>query len=143
MKTNTFSYSISNIDTAAQWLLQEMGQHKIITFEAPMGCGKTTLIAALCKQLQVVEVPISPTFSIINEYVTTDHKTIYHIDLYRIKDMEELLSIGFEEVLYSGHLCFIEWPSNAFDLIPEEALTITISLMSETERELNIFRWLF
>jgi tRNA threonylcarbamoyladenosine biosynthesis protein TsaE len=138
MKTATFSYSLTDIDTAAQWLLQQVGQHKIICFEAPMGSGKTTLISAMCKLLHVTESTSSPTFSIINEYKTTDDKTIYHIDLYRIKDQEELLQIGFEDVLYSGNRCFIEWPSNGFDLIPNEALTINIAMITETERAIAI-----
>jgi tRNA threonylcarbamoyladenosine biosynthesis protein TsaE len=138
MKTTTFSYSLTDIDTAAQWLLQQVGQHKIICFEAPMGSGKTTLISAMCKLLHVTESTSSPTFSIINEYKTTDDKTIYHIDLYRIKDQEELLQIGFEDVLYSGNRCFIEWPSNGFDLIPNEALTINIAMITETERAIAI-----
>jgi tRNA threonylcarbamoyladenosine biosynthesis protein TsaE len=138
MKTTTFSYSLTDIDTAAQWLLQQVGQHKIICFEAPMGSGKTTLISSICKLLHVTESTSSPTFSIINEYKTTDDKTIYHIDLYRIKDQEELLQIGFEDVLYSGNRCFIEWPSNGFDLIPNEALTINIAMITETERAIAI-----
>jgi tRNA threonylcarbamoyladenosine biosynthesis protein TsaE len=138
MKTVTFSYSLSNITQAAQWFLQQIGSHKIICFEAPMGSGKTTLIAEVCQQLQVLEAANSPTFSIINEYKTTNATTIYHIDLYRIKDQEELLQIGFEDIVYSGNLCFIEWPSNTFELLPSDFITVEIKMITETERALFI-----
>jgi tRNA threonylcarbamoyladenosine biosynthesis protein TsaE len=93
-----------------------------------MGAGKTTFIQALCRQLQVVDVVNSPTFSIVNEYLTHEGKSVFHFDLYRIKKAEELLDIGYEDYFFSGSYCFIEWPELAADLIPDECIYISINV---------------
>jgi tRNA threonylcarbamoyladenosine biosynthesis protein TsaE len=131
-----FNYHINDIAHAAHYILQNIGTNKIICFEAAMGAGKTTLITEICKQLNVIDLPSSPTFSIINEYKTIDNQSIYHLDLYRIRDEEELLQAGVEEVLYSGNYCFVEWPKIAKNIVPSDVITFYIEILNEQEREI-------
>jgi tRNA threonylcarbamoyladenosine biosynthesis protein TsaE len=133
---NNYSYHINNITQAAHYILQNVGNAKVIAFTATMGMGKTTLINELCKQLQVIDVISSPTFSIINEYKTATNQTVYHLDLYRVKDVEEAIQAGVEDVLYSGNYCFVEWSQVANDILPEDTIFIEIKMISETEREI-------
>ncbi len=84
--------------------------NKVIAFYGKMGTGKTTLIKAICKKLGVIDAMSSPTFSIVNEYVTATGEVIYHFDFYRINSEEEAMDLGYENYFYSGDLCFIEWP---------------------------------
>jgi tRNA threonylcarbamoyladenosine biosynthesis protein TsaE len=103
--------------------------------------GKTTLIEALCSAKGVKEHTSSPTFSIINQYAYTEggeEKTIYHIDLYRLKDEEEIIQAGVEDCVYSGNICMIEWPQKAPDLFDEKVAKITIESVSETERTIKM-----
>lgn len=102
---------------AAAELMAFAGTERVFLFEAPMGAGKTTFIKALCTRLGVTGPMSSPTYSVVNEYATHDHRRIYHFDLYRLKSTPELLDIGFEEYLDSGDYLFIEWPELAFPLI--------------------------
>lgn len=99
----------------------------IVLLKADMGMGKTTLVKAICKELGITTEASSPTFSLVNEYEYAQKK-VYHFDLYRIKDVEELYDIGFEEYLDSGYLCFIEWPELASELIPEEYILVEIEM---------------
>jgi len=91
-----------------------------------MGAGKTTFIKEICKQLQVVDVVNSPTFSIVNEYKTVKGSSVYHFDLYRIRESNELLDIGYEEYLFSDSVCLIEWPELAMELLPTSFVLINI-----------------
>jgi tRNA threonylcarbamoyladenosine biosynthesis protein TsaE len=92
-----------------------------------MGNGKTTLIKQLCKKLGVSESTSSPTFSIVNEYKTDKNNTIYHFDFYRIKNESEVLDFGYEEYLYSGNYCFIEWPEKIPNMLPDDVVKVTIN----------------
>lgn len=109
--------------------------YRVWVFEGDLGAGKTTLIKALCDQLNVVDNVSSPTFSIVNEYATATDDTIYHFDFYRIKNEIEALDIGVEEYFYSGDYCFIEWPSKIPSLLPDKYLKITLILVSENQRQ--------
>lgn len=99
--------------------------------------GKTTLIKELCKQLGVVENVSSPTFSIVNEYEAKEEK-IYHFDFYRLKDEQEAFDLGYEEYFYSGNYCFVEWPEKIENLLPENAVSISITGNSEGERTIEL-----
>ncbi|MFT4680244.1 MAG: tRNA threonylcarbamoyladenosine biosynthesis protein TsaE [Granulosicoccus sp.] len=99
----------------------------IVLLKAEMGQGKTTLVKALCKELGVDSEVSSPTFSLVNEYEYAEKK-LFHFDLYRIKDVEELYDIGFEEYLDSGYLCLIEWPELASELMPDEYILVEIEM---------------
>ena len=111
-------------------------KYNFITIEGNIGAGKTTFIQAVCKQLGVKENVSSPTFSIINQYQTEKNKTIFHIDLYRVKDVEEAINAGVEECIYSGDICFIEWPEKAFSILPALTVNVFIDPVTETKRKL-------
>ena len=98
-----------------------------------MGAGKTTFVKAICEELGVNDVITSPTFAIVNEYEAHD-ASIYHFDFYRIKKIEEVYDMGYEDYFYSGGLCFIEWPELIEDLLPEDAVKVTISVNDNDER---------
>ena len=119
---------ISDLDRIAGELISLYPGKRIFAISGPMGSGKTTFIQALCRRLNVVDVVNSPTFSIVNEYLTGDGASVFHFDLYRIRKADELLDIGYEDYFYSGDYCFIEWPELAADLIPDESVSITIEV---------------
>jgi tRNA threonylcarbamoyladenosine biosynthesis protein TsaE len=128
-------YSLNEIENTAKQFIEFLGGHKIVAFHGNLGAGKTTFIQAVCKQLGVKENVSSPTFSIINQYITANSKTIFHIDLYRVKDNEEAIHAGVEECIYSGELCFIEWPER-ISFLPADTVNVFIELVSNTERKL-------
>jgi len=110
----------------------------IFTFEGEMGVGKTALIKIILKHLKVKDLVKSPTFSIVNEYLTSDNKIIYHFDFFRIKDKIELINIGFEDYLDSSNFCFIEWPNSIKNLLPNDINKIKMEYVSETKRKIII-----
>lgn len=132
-------YYIDQIKDVAKQILEE-NPEKIILFNGEMGAGKTTLIKELCKVLKVTEATSSPTFSIVNEYQTTDNQTVYHFDFYRLKKETEALDMGVEDYLYSGHWCFIEWSEKIENLIPENHSVISIALQQDGQRLLTLER---
>ena len=116
---------LNNIRETAREFIANMGDHKVFAFYGKMGAGKTTFIKAICEELGVEDVITSPTFAIINEYTGQD-QTIYHFDFYRIKKLEEVYDMGYEEYFYSGALCFIEWPELIEEVLPEDTVKVTI-----------------
>jgi tRNA threonylcarbamoyladenosine biosynthesis protein TsaE len=131
-------FTVENIHPVAKELWQQGQQYKVWAFDAAMGAGKTTFIHALCDVLGVTDAVGSPTFSIINQYKTTNGQIIYHLDLYRIKDEEEALQAGVEDVLYSGELCLVEWPEKIPGLMPQDALHITIETINSQTRRITV-----
>lgn len=129
--------NLEDIDRAAGEFLEKIGKHSLIAFYAPMGAGKTTFITALCRRLGVEETVCSPTFTIINEYVTPDGSSIYHFDFYRIAKNSEALDIGLYDYLDSGSLCLMEWPENVEDLLPEETLRVRIRVNPDFSRTID------
>ncbi|MFH1118497.1 MAG: tRNA (adenosine(37)-N6)-threonylcarbamoyltransferase complex ATPase subunit type 1 TsaE [Bacteroidota bacterium] len=128
-----------DLDRIADELVRLFPTKRIFALSGPMGSGKTTLIQAFCRKLNVVDVVNSPTFSIVNEYLTNEGASIFHFDLYRIRKAEELLDIGYEDYFYSGEYCFIEWPEMAADLIPDEAVSIQIQVEEPGQERLITF----
>ena len=119
--------SLEDIDEAARTFAANWGSSKVFAFYGSMGAGKTTFIKALCRQMGVDDVITSPTFSIVNEYHRAGGSgVIYHFDFYRIKRLDEVYDMGYEEYFYSGSPCFIEWPELIEDLLPEDAVKVTI-----------------
>ena len=111
----------------ARQLLASYPDARVFAFYGKMGAGKTTFIKAICHELAVKDVVQSPTFSIINEYKTNSGDSVYHFDFYRIRKLEEVYDIGYEDYIYSGEYCFIEWPELAEDLLPEGVIKVVIS----------------
>lgn len=141
------SFDIASIDrlkAVVKELLPLIVDRKIILLSGDLGSGKTALVKAVSKLLDVKETVSSPTFSLINEYLGNyQGKTIpiYHMDLYRIKDLDELLEIGFEEYLDKEALIFIEWPDMALSLIPDNTLLIELEMFDNSTRRLNLSNW--
>jgi len=133
--------SIADIDKFAATFWNQVKNAKVFAFHGEMGVGKTTIIKALCRYKGVLDNMSSPTFSIINEYDYQDEeglKKIFHIDLYRLKNTEEIIQAGVEECVNSGSLCFVEWPEKAPELFDEEAWHITIELINKNNRKIKI-----
>lgn len=116
---------LENIRESAREFISQMGDAKVFAFYGQMGAGKTTFIKAVCEELGVSDAITSPTFAIVNEY--TASVPVYHFDFYRIKKLEEVYDMGYEDYFYSGALCFIEWPELIEELLPEDAVRVTIS----------------
>ena len=116
---------LDHIRETARAFIDNMGNRKVFAFYGKMGAGKTTFIKAVCEELGVEDVITSPTFAIINEYSGKDD-TIYHFDFYRIKKLEEVYDMGYEDYFYSGALCFIEWPELIEEVLPEDAVKVQI-----------------
>jgi tRNA threonylcarbamoyladenosine biosynthesis protein TsaE len=133
-----YQYKLSEIDEIAKIVCECCQWHKIWLFDGQMGAGKTTLIQAICKELGVQDNVQSPTFSIVNEYITDNNDAIYHFDCYRLKSETEAFDIGIEDYLYSGNRCLIEWPDKIETLLPTDAIKIQIEVISETERKITI-----
>lgn len=126
---------LDHIEDAAREFIGQMGDDTVFAFYGKMGAGKTTFIKALCKLLGVEDEVNSPTFAIINEYRSeTTAELIYHFDFYRIKKLEEVYDLGYEDYFYSGALCFIEWPELIEELLPEDAKRITIAEQPDGSR---------
>jgi len=131
------TYKKEDISIAAKKFLKETSPYKKFAFYGNMGSGKTTFIKAICKILGVDEnIVNSPTFTIINEYKTFDNNIIiFHCDFYRIKTLDELYNIGFEEYLYNNeHYLFIEWPEIIENILPEDVLKVQIKEIDENKR---------
>ena len=127
--------NIENIKHAAKQFVDNMGRSNVFAFYGKMGAGKTTFIKAICEELGVTDVINSPTFSIVNEYRSdTTGELIYHFDFYRIKKIEEVYDMGYEDYFDSGAVCFIEWPELIDDLLPGDAVKVSITEQEDGSR---------
>jgi len=133
-----FSKAIDDLPALAKQIVDYAGEEKMWLFLGEMGAGKTTLIQNICRVLGVVDTTTSPTFSIVNEYRDRNDESIYHFDFYRIKDETEAMDIGVEEYFDSGKLCLVEWPEKIPSLIPNQYLSIIISLETQTSRKITL-----
>lgn len=129
---------LEKLNDITEYIVTLTKNNSIFCFYGNLGAGKTTLIKKICEQLQVTDTITSPTYPIINEYTTIDKQTIFHIDLYRLKSIEEALNIGIEEYLYSGNICFIEWPNNFESLFTEKHIKIKITKLEDEIRNIVI-----
>ncbi len=125
--------SLEKISEAAREFVSAMGDARVFAFYGQMGAGKTTFIKAVCEELGVADTITSPTFAIVNEY-TAALGPIYHFDFYRIKKLEEVYDMGYEDYFYSGALCLIEWPELIEELLPEDAVRVTIEEQADGSR---------
>lgn len=129
---------LSSIDDAARELIEALPDKRIFAFYGEMGAGKTTLIKALCRVLQVTDVTSSPSFGLIYEYRTRGSESVYHFDFYRIEYLEEVYDLGFEEYIDSGQYCFIEWPDKVASLLPPETVRVDMTIVGNNERTLEV-----
>ena len=127
---------LEHINEAAQQFIENIGDHTVFAFYGKMGAGKTTFIKAICEALGVDDVITSPTFAIVNEY-TAEDGPVYHFDFYRIKKLEEVYDMGFEDYFYSGALCLIEWPELIEEVLPEDAVKVSITENADGSRTVN------
>ena len=137
MQTITID-SQSELRTVADAILQSLDGRTIVAFYGQMGAGKTTLIREIVALLGSSDVVTSPTFALVNQYSTTDGEAVYHFDFYRINKLEEAFDLGYEEYFYSGDLCLIEWSEKIGELLPEDVMTVTIHVNSESSRTFEI-----
>ena len=132
------NFKLTDISKAAQWLLEQTKESKCMAFHGEMGAGKTTFISAVCTLLGVQSGQSSPTFPIINDYVTSNGETIYHIDLYRLKSETEAMAAGVEDCLYSGNYCFVEWPEKALGIFPQDVVHVYINTIDPETRNIKL-----
>lgn len=126
-----------DLDRAAREFLRQTEGVSVYAFYGSMGAGKTTFISAVCRVLGVEDEVASPTFTIVNEYLTGDGRPVYHFDFYRIEKISEALDIGYEEYMDSGELCFMEWPGKIEPILPDDALKVCISENADGSRTLS------
>lgn len=122
---------------AAKELISQAENKRIMAFYGAMGSGKTTLIKAICNELGAVDTVTSPTFTLVNEYRTSDGQSIYHIDFYRIRKQEEVYDFGIEEYLTGNNWCFMEWPELVEEVLPQDIIKIKIAVEWNGERILT------
>ncbi|HNU87437.1 MAG TPA: tRNA (adenosine(37)-N6)-threonylcarbamoyltransferase complex ATPase subunit type 1 TsaE [Ferruginibacter sp.] len=132
------NFTLDKIKEAATKLMPASTVYKVLAFHGEMGAGKTTFIHALCEVMEVKDAISSPTFSIINHYKTAGGQTIYHMDLYRMKDETEAINAGVEDCLFSGNTCLVEWPEKAPGIFPDDTLHVTITYVNDNTRKLQI-----
>ena len=131
--------SLADLNEAAKTFVENMGDGKEFAFYGKMGAGKTTFVKAICECLGVDDVITSPTFAIVNEYTSaTTGDAIYHFDFYRIKKLEEVYDMGYEDYFYSGAVCFIEWPELIEELLPGNTVKVTIEEVENGARRLTL-----
>lgn len=132
--------SVDKIQEAARQFVCQMGDAKVFAFYGKMGAGKTTFIKAICQELGVEDVITSPTFALVNEYTAGDGSPIFHFDFYRIKKLEEVYDMGYEDYFYSGALCLMEWPELVKELLPQDAVAVTIHANADGSRSIDVER---
>ena len=131
-----YCQTIQELPEVSKKIISYGKEHTVWVLKGDLGAGKTTFIQEVAKQMNVLDNISSPSYALINEYLTPGQATIYHFDLFRIKTISEVLDLGFDEYIESGSLCFIEWPEIAEPLLPEKYLEISIF---NPEKELRVF----
>lgn len=130
--------NLEDINRVAREFLNDVGDRTIFALYGPMGVGKTTFVKAVAESLEVEDDVSSPTFAIVNEYVTKKGVSLYHFDFYRVNSIAEALDFGYEEYFYSGNKCFIEWPEKIEELLPEDIVNCYFSENPDGSRELRV-----
>lgn len=136
-----YQFTLNELNDFAISFWNQVKGTNVIAFHGEMGAGKTTIISALCKHKGVKNVISSPTFSIINEYnfiENDEEKKIYHIDLYRLNGVEEIIQAGVEDCIFSGYTCFVEWPEKMEGMLDKKTVHVYIKILNSSTREVNI-----
>ncbi|HSM46650.1 MAG TPA: tRNA (adenosine(37)-N6)-threonylcarbamoyltransferase complex ATPase subunit type 1 TsaE [Draconibacterium sp.] len=131
---------IKDLNSIAKRLIDEFSGERIFAFYGKMGAGKTTFIQSVCKALGSGDTVTSPTFALINEYKTGDRQSVFHFDFYRIKNLEEVFDLGYEDYLYSGSYCLIEWPELIEPLLPENIIKVKIEVAEDGSRNISAMK---
>jgi len=134
MEKQFVANTINDLDAVSKAILSELKDKNIFAIAGKMGAGKTTLIKSFCNVLGVMEMVSSPTFALVNEYTDANNMDVFHFDFYRIKKIEEVFDIGYEEYFYSDNYCFIEWPELITTLLPDDHVKITIKVGEDEKR---------
>ena len=129
-------FTLAEIEKAARYFIENMGEDLIFLMEGNMGAGKTTFIAEVCRLLGADDDFGSPTFSLVNEYADRDGNPVFHFDLYRVDSPEEVFDMGADEYFGSGALCFVEWPDRLGDYLPERSRMVKITVNPDGSRKL-------
>lgn len=131
--------NLASIGDSAKEFNKQIGNRTVFAFRGKMGAGKTTFIKAICEELGVTETVNSPSFAIINEYISNKtRETIYHFDFYRINSIQEAVNIGAEDYFNNGSLCFIEWPEKVESLLPDDTVWVDITEQEDSSRLVNL-----
>ena len=130
--------SQDDLPDVAEAVIEALGRRTVVAFRGEMGAGKTTLIREIAAQLGATDTVTSPTFAIVNQYKGKGGRRIHHFDFYRIKKLEEVYDMGYEDYFYSGALCFIEWPELVEELLPGNTIKVTIEEVENGEREVTL-----
>ena len=131
------NFSLHDLSIIASEIIL-LAKSKTLLFYGQMGVGKTTLIKEICKVLKVQDSISSPTFSLVNEYQTSNQNKVFHFDFYRITNEEEALDMGIEEYFYNNDWCLIEWPKNIENLLPLEAVEIHLTILDDGKRNIQL-----
>lgn len=134
---NFIAHTPEDLEPAAKALAQMLTDKPVVAFYGAMGVGKTTFIKVLCQQLSVIDTVNSPSFAIINEYRTADDQQVFHFDLYRIKEPQELMDIGGDDYFYSGHICLVEWPEKAEAFLPDGRVNVSMEELTDGSRSIK------
>lgn len=129
--------SLSELKNVAQQVVESLEGRTVVLLRGEMGAGKTTLISRIAAYLGAEDTVTSPTFALVNQYEGSDCR-IYHFDFYRIEEIEEVFDLGYEEYFYSGDLCFVEWPEKIEPLLPDDAMTVRITVGDDEHRIFEI-----
>lgn len=138
MSTIMQMHHVEEAADLAAAMLSACRNRRVFAFQGDLGAGKTTLIKAMCDELGVEQGTASPSYSIVNEYRTAGNESVYHFDLFRLKDTAELEGIGFTEYLDSGKYCFVEWPELAKNLLPPDAVRVRMKLAASGDRTVEL-----
>lgn len=130
--------NLTELPQIAKDIIDFAGETKIWLFEGPMAAGKTTLIKTICKELGTIGNVSSPTYSLVNEYLTDNNQTIYHFDFYRLKTELEALDYGIDEYFESNNLCLCEWPSKIPSLLPNEYILVNLQIEADNSRQIKL-----
>lgn len=129
--------TIDELDAAAKELIGQFADERVFAFYGKMGAGKTTFIQAICRALGSDDNVTSPTFALINEYASAGSHSIFHFDFYRINEIEEAFDMGYEDYIYSGEYCLIEWPELIEPLLPENLVEVRIEVLEDGSRQIS------
>ena len=130
--------SLSELDNVAEQIISSLDGRNVVLFRGGMGAGKTTLISRIVAQLGAEDTVTSPTFALVNEYEGAGKMLIYHFDFYRIKKLDEVYDMGYEDYFYSGALCFIEWPELVEEVLPGDAVKVVIEEVEDGTRSVRL-----